>query len=60
MSKPNWVKANVVEREKGISKKAISHKRLKGQWTEKKHYRRGPDNVLYYDLNAINEWIEGA
>lgn len=60
MKKSNWVKDTVVEREKGITKKAIAHKRQGGVWLEGVHYKKAPDGVFYYDLNAINEWIEAA
>lgn len=60
MSKSNWVKDTIIERDKGITKHAIRKKRERGYWVEGVHFKKGPDGVYYYDINAINEWIEQA
>lgn len=60
MTQTNWVKDTIIERDKGITKNAIRKKRERKIWIDGLHYKMGPDGVYYYDINAINRWIEEA
>lgn len=60
MTRSNWVKDTIIERDKGITKNAIRKKRERKIWIDGLHFKMGPDGVYYYDINAINDWIENA
>jgi len=57
--KVQWVKSSIVTESMGISKNALNIKRCRSILVEGLHWRKAPDNVIYYNLCEIQNWIEG-
>ena len=55
----DWVLINKVCEMLGYSDDAIRAKIKKGHWLEGKHWRKAPDNRLFFCLPEIKKWIEG-
>lgn len=41
----------------GLTQSAIRCKIARGVWTLNKHYRMGPDNRVYIDLEGYTKWV---
>jgi hypothetical protein len=54
-----WVLINKVIELIGYTDDAIRAKRSKGIWLEEIHWRKGRDGRLYFNLEAIQRWMEG-
>ena len=54
-----WVNTNMLSKKSGYTSKAIYNKISRGDWLEGIHWRRAPDRRLFFDLAAIENWIEG-
>lgn len=44
----------------GYTEKAVRTKIERGQWLESRHYRKAPDGHIMIDIQAYNQWVEGA
>jgi hypothetical protein len=41
----------------GLTQKAIERKIEEGVWVEGQEYHRGPDGLLYVDLEGYDRWV---
>lgn len=58
MSKQSdWVIERKLREAKGLTKEQV-RKRRNELWIEGRHFKWGPDNTLWYNLEAINEWVD--
>jgi hypothetical protein len=55
---PKWVLIKKVEELFGYSDDAIRAKVKKGVWLSGIHWRKAPDNRLFFNIEAIQKWIE--
>jgi hypothetical protein len=54
-----WVLINKVSELIGLTDDAVRAKIKRGHWIKDKHYRKAPDNRVYFHLPEIKKWIEG-
>lgn len=54
-----WVLINKVIELIGYTDDAIRSKIAKGVWVVGIHWMRAPDGRLFFNLEAIQRWIEG-
>lgn len=54
-----WVLINKVIELIGYTDDAIRAKIKKGVWLQGIHWKRVPDNRLFFNLEAIQKWVEG-
>lgn len=54
-----WVLINRLIDLIGYTRDAIYAKKKNGVWLEGIHWRKGPDGHLFFNLEAIQRWIEG-
>lgn len=55
--KSDWVRERKLAEAKGLSKEEVRLRR-NNFWIEGLHWKWGPDNRLWYNLEAINEWVD--
>ena len=55
-----WVLINKVIELIGYSDDAIRAKIAKGVWLSGTHWKKAPDGRLFFNLEAIQKWIEKA
>jgi len=55
--KLGWVKPKKIEELKGITIEALKKKRERGVYIEGIHWRRAPDNVIYFNYENIDLFI---
>jgi hypothetical protein len=55
-----WVLINKVVESIGYTRQAIYSKKKNGIWLNGIHWRKAPDGHLVFNLEAIQQWIEGA
>ena len=53
-----WVLINKVIELLGYSDDAVRAKIKKGVWRRDVHYRKAPDGRLFFNIPAIERWIE--
>ncbi|WP_318451470.1 excisionase family protein [Photobacterium leiognathi] len=56
--KKTWVKQKIITEVIGISKNALNKKRYRSIFIENIHWKKAPDNMIYYNLPEIIKWIE--
>ncbi|NRA54098.1 MAG: hypothetical protein HRU23_08140 [Gammaproteobacteria bacterium] len=56
--KLGWVKAKKIEDLKGITVGALKKKRERGVLVEGVHWRKAPDNVIYFNYERLDEFLE--
>ena len=54
-----WVRANKLIDQIGYSRDAIYAKKKTGVWLEGIHWCKARDGRLFFNLEAIQRWIEG-
>jgi len=54
-----WVKPGLLPYLFGITKGAADKKRQRGVWLEEKHYRKAPDETIFYNWRQIEKWCAG-
>lgn len=54
-----WVKPQKMEELKGMTPDALKSKRTSGQFIEGVHWRKAGDGNIYYNFEAIDDWING-
>lgn len=54
-----WVVVKKVVELIGYTDDAIRAKIKKGVWLEGKHWRKAPDGRIFFNLVALQAWIEG-
>jgi hypothetical protein len=55
----NWVLINKVTELIGYSDDAVRAKIKRGVWLQNIHWRKAPDGRLFFNMQAIQKWIEG-
>ena len=55
-----WVLINRVIELIGYTDDAIRAKIKKGVWLQNIHWKKAPDGRLFFNLEAIQKWIEKA
>jgi hypothetical protein len=55
-----YILATAAEALIGLTRKAIENKIARGQWVEKREFRRAPDGRIYVDLRGFENRVEGA
>ncbi len=58
--KLGWVKPAKMEELKGMSFDALKHKRRCGQFIEGVHWRKAGDGMIYYNFEAVDDWIQNG
>ena len=53
-----WVLISKVIDLLGYTDDAIRAKRSRGVWLENTHWKKAPDGRLFFNLEAIQKWIE--
>ena len=54
-----WVLINRLSDMTGLSEQAIYAYIKKGVWLQEIHYRKAPNNRLFFNTESIERWIEG-
>jgi hypothetical protein len=54
-----WVLISKVIELIGLTDDAIRAKIARGVWLQGVHWRKAPDNRIYFNPEAIQKWIEG-
>ena len=54
-----WVKPVLLPYLFGITTGAADKKRQRGVWLEEKHYRKAPDDTIFYNWRQIEKWCAG-
>lgn len=54
-----WVLINKIEELIGYTDDAIRAKIKRGVWLQNIHWRKAPDGRLFFNIEAIQKWIEG-
>jgi hypothetical protein len=54
-----WVKPGLLPYLFGITTGAADKKRQRGVWLEEKHYRKAPDDTIFYNWRQIEKWWAG-
>lgn len=57
---PKWVKSSLYTKISGLTYDALKGKRVSGAWQEGVHWQKAPDSNIYYNWQAIDEWIENG
>ncbi|MFC1503302.1 excisionase family protein [Pseudomonadota bacterium] len=52
-----WVTHKIITQKMGITKAALDTKRYRGILIEGVHWKKAIDNVIYYNIKEINNWI---
>jgi hypothetical protein len=55
----DWVLISKLSELVGLTDDAIRSKMKKGVWLQGRHWRKAPDNRIYFCLPEIKKWIEG-
>ena len=55
--KLGWVKARIIEELKGITQGALKKKRERGILVEGIHWRKAADNVIYFNYERLEEFL---
>lgn len=58
--KLGWVKPSKVTEFKGLSYDSLKEKRRTGHFIEGVHWRKAADGNIYYNFEAIDEWIQNG
>lgn len=58
--KLGWVKPRVIENLKGITEGALKKKRERGLLLEGFHWRKASDNVIYFNYERLDEFLENG
>lgn len=53
-----WVLITKIQELIGYTDDAIRSKISKGVWIKGVHWKKAPDNRLFFNLEAIQKWIE--
>lgn len=53
-----WVVIKVLAHQSGLTEDAIRAKKKKGVWVEGVHWRKAPDNRIWFNTEAIEKWVE--
>jgi hypothetical protein len=53
-----WVLIKVLAKESGCTENAIRSKIKKGIWRQPTHWRKAPDGRIWFNLEAIEKWVE--
>lgn len=59
VSKRQWVRPIIIERDKGFTLDAMNKKRQNGVWPEDVIWKKAPDGHVMFDPSAIDDWVEG-
>lgn len=54
-----WVLIRKAAEVTGYTQSAIRTKIKRSVWTRGRHWRKGPDNRVFVDLQAIQRWVVG-
>lgn len=54
-----WVLIKKLIESIGITDDAIRAKIARGVWLQDIHWKKAPDNRIYFNYEAIQKWIEG-
>jgi len=54
-----WVRIKLLALQSGYTEEAIRAKKKNGVWLENLHWRKAPDGAIFFNLEAIQSWIEG-
>lgn len=54
-----WVLIKKVVEIIGCTENAVRAKMKKGVWLKDIHWRKADDNRIYFNIEAIYQWIEG-
>lgn len=54
-----WVLINKVTELIGYTDDAIRAKIKRGVWLQNIHWKKAPDGRLFFNIQAIQKWIEG-
>jgi hypothetical protein len=52
-----WVLINRAARETGYTQAAIRTKLRRGVWRQGQHWLRAPDNRIFINIEAVQEWV---
>lgn len=55
----NWVLIKKLVELTGYSDDAIRAKIKRGVWLKEVHWRKAPDGRIFFNLLAIQQWLEG-
>lgn len=55
-----WVLINKVVELIGYTDDAIRAKIKRGVWLQNTHWKKAPDGRLFFNLEAIQKWVEKA
>ncbi|MDD5383851.1 MAG: excisionase family protein [Gallionella sp.] len=55
-----WVLVKKVVEIIGYTEDAIRAKMRKGVWLKGIHWTKAPDNRIHFNIEAIQQWIEGS
>jgi len=58
--KLGWVKPRILEELKGMTFDALKAKRIAGHLIEGIHWRKASDGNIYYNYEAIDEWVQNG
>jgi hypothetical protein len=53
-----WVKMRRYLELSGDTEDAVQKKVARGLWLDGLHYKTGPDNVRWFNIEAIEQWVE--
>ena len=53
-----WVLIKVLAEKSGCTENAIRSKIKRGVWRESVHWRKAPDGRIWFNLEAIEKWVE--
>lgn len=54
-----WVRIKLLALQSGYTEEAIRAKKKNGVWLENLHWRKAPAGAIFFNLEAIQSWIEG-
>lgn len=55
-----WIRGNLMPNVFGISSEAARKYRERGVWLEGRQWRYDPIGRIVYNINEIEQWMEGA
>jgi len=55
--KLGWVRPGVVEQHKGITECALKNMVTAGKLVEGKHWKKAPNGKLFYNFEAMDDWV---
>ena len=54
-----WVELCKYTELTGDTKDAVNAKRKNGIWIEGVHWKKGPDNKIWINIQEVERWVEG-